>query len=62
MGVATSKYMIDTCRIIFGQLNDSVCKTSLSLTVHLGLEATLINYTNDIVMAMFELHILLIVL
>ena len=40
----------------------SVCQTSLSLTVHLGLEATLINYTSDIALAMFELHTLLIVL
>jgi len=31
-------------------------KTSLSLTVHLGLEDTLISYTNDIIIAVFELH------
>ena len=40
----------------------SVCKTSLSLTVHLGQEATLINYTNAIVIAVFELRTLLTVL
>jgi len=42
----------------------SVCKTSLSLTVHLGLEAILINYrpTHDIAVAMFDIHTLLIVL
>jgi len=40
----------------------SVCKTSLSLTVHLGLAVIFINYTNVIVIALFELHTLLIVL
>jgi len=40
----------------------SVCKTSFTLTVHLGLEAILVNYTNVTVIAVFELHILLIVL
>jgi len=36
--------------------------TSLSLIVHLGLEVILLNYTNVIVIAVFELHTLLIVL
>ena len=39
----------------------SVCKTYLSLTVHLGQEAILLNYTNVIVVAVFELQTLLIV-
>jgi len=39
----------------------SVCKTSSNLTVHLGLKAILVNYTNVIVIAVFELHTLLIV-
>jgi len=37
-------------------------KTPLSLAVHLGLEATPINFTNDIAIAMFELRTLRIVL
>jgi len=37
-------------------------KTPLSLAVHLGLEATPINFTNDIARAMFELRTLRIVL
>ena len=40
----------------------SVCKTSLSLIVHLGLEVILLNYTNVIVIAVFERRTLLIVL
>ena len=40
----------------------SECKPSWTLTVHLRIEATVINNTNDIVIAMFELDTLLIVL
>jgi len=47
---------------IFSFWTVSVCKTSLSLAVHLELEATLMNYTSDKAIAMFELHTLLIVL
>jgi len=51
-----------TCyRIIFGQMN--VCMQNFfELSMHLGLEAVLINYTDVIVLAVFELHTLLIVL
>jgi len=44
------------------KLNVCMQDLTLSLAVHLGLEATLINYENIIVMAVFKLHTVLTVL